>query len=91
MIRNDFSNMNVNVEFENASEKQVSVLTAVKNKCRFDCCAGDYESWKNCTNTKCWLYPYRLGKNPYRKKKEYTDEQLKVIRERFSRSLGRKD
>ena len=75
--------MSVNVEFENASEKQVSVLTAVKNKCRFDCCAGDQESWKNCTNTKCWLHPYRLGKNPYRNKREYTDEQLKVMRERM--------
>lgn len=83
--------MSVNVEFENASEKQVPVLTAIKNKCRFDCCAGEIESWKNCTNTKCWLYPYRLGKNPYRKKKEYTDEELEVMRDRISRNFGRKE
>lgn len=43
---------------------------AIKNYCHFECCAGDYESWKNCTITNCFLYRFRMGKeeNPVNKK-----------------------
>lgn len=40
------------------------ILTAIKNKCREDCCAGDIKSWTECTITECLLYPYRMGKDP---------------------------
>ena len=40
------------------------VLTAIKNKCREDCCAGDMKSWSECKCIKCALYPYRMRKDP---------------------------
>jgi hypothetical protein len=30
-----------------------------------------------------------MGKNPYRTKKEYTEEQLDVIRERFAKARNK--
>ena len=49
--------------------KRITPLRAIKEKCKQDCCAGDRESWVNCTNDDCILFPFRLGKNPYNKRK----------------------
>jgi len=40
------------------------VLSAIKKKCKEDCCAGDWKSWVDCTITDCPLYLYRFGNNP---------------------------
>lgn len=42
--------------------KRVSRSQAIKNYCKLECCAGDLESWKNCTITNCFLWRFRLGK-----------------------------
>jgi len=28
--------------------------------CKYQCCAGDTSSWKNCTFTNCYLFAYRM-------------------------------
>lgn len=43
-----------------------SPIKAIRAKC-IDCCAGDKNEVKLCTCPDCALYPFRLGKNPYRK------------------------
>lgn len=51
------------------------------------CMGGSAEEIKKCTaKTTCPIYPWRFGKNPYRKKKEYTDEELAELRERMKKA-----
>ncbi len=47
-------------------------------------CSGTAHEVKICTVTHCELYPFRFGKNPYLKKREYTDEQKQAMRERLN-------
>lgn len=49
-------------------------VKAIRAKC-IDCSGGQVNEVKECTHTKCALYPFRMGKNPYRTKRELTDEQ----------------
>ena len=65
-------------------EKITSVLKAVKKHC-LECSGYQRDEVKLCTVTKCNLWPFRLGKNPYRKKKELTDEQRAAMRDRMSK------
>ena len=65
------------------------MLKAIKEHCRSHCCAvgpgndGAMDLWKNCTSTDCQLWPFRMGTNPFRKKREMTDEQRKEAGERM--------
>lgn len=60
-----------------------SPIKAIRAKC-IDCCCGQYNEVKFCTAEKCPLHPFRFGKNPYRTKKIYSEEQKKAIAERLS-------
>lgn len=40
-----------------------------------------------CTVEKCALHPFRFGKNPFRTKRTYTEEELEVMRERFKSAM----
>jgi hypothetical protein len=42
-------------------KKSLSPIKSIKLYCKEMCCAGDMNSWKNCTLTHCSLYRYRLG------------------------------
>lgn len=39
------------------------------------CCGDSYKATKECSATDCALYAFRLGKNPYRVKRELSDEE----------------
>ena len=61
-------------------------LKAIRLKC-IDCCESQAEV-KLCPVKTCALWPYRFGRNPFRKKREMTEEQkqsasarLKLARE----------
>lgn len=64
--------------------KVTSVLKAVRNHC-LDCCAYQREEVKLCPCVNCSLWPFRLGKNPYRKKREISEEQRAAMKERMSK------
>jgi hypothetical protein len=49
--------------------KKITPLKAIRLKCKEDCCANDRKSWVNCDIEDCALFIYRLGKNPYDKRK----------------------
>lgn len=51
-----------------------SPLKAIREKC-LDCCMGQTSEVKYCTAEDCPLWPFRMGKNPFRQKRELTDEQ----------------
>ena len=52
---------------------------AIKEKC-LDCCCDQYNEVKLCSVVNCPLYPFRLGKNPFSKRKG-NPEALKKHRE----------
>lgn len=62
--------------------KKRSPLKAIRLKC-LDCSTGSSNEIKLCVIPDCPLYPYRFGKNPYAKKREYTEEEKAVMRKRF--------
>ena len=68
----------------NISKKsQRNPVKAIRAKC-IDCCgADDYiNRIRNCEITKCAIHPSRMGKNPYREKKQLTEEQQAMYKER---------
>jgi hypothetical protein len=69
-----------NLIFE--GEEITSAQKAIKAKC-LDCCAYSRDEVKLCTSNSCPLWPFRLGKNPYKKKREFTEEQLEARRARM--------
>jgi len=48
-------------------------------------CVGTPNEVKLCVSKNCPLYPFRLGKNPYIQKREYTEEQRQEMRARMLR------
>lgn len=62
-------------------------VKAIRSKC-LDCCCGSPSEVKNCTVVQCPLFPFRFGKNPYRKKREMTEEEKQALRDRLRRATG---
>lgn len=60
-------------------DKRISPLKAIRLKCLECSCGSSYEV-KLCPVTKCALYPFREGRDPYRAKVELTPEQLEQRR-----------
>ena len=52
-------------------------------------CAYNAAEVARCPCTKCNLWPFRFGKNPYRKRKEYTEEELAKRREQFAKNMAK--
>ena len=61
-----------------------SPVKAIRMKC-LECSGGAYSEVTNCWATKCPLYVYRFGRNPFRTQviREYTEEERAAIRERL--------
>jgi len=56
-----------------------SPLKAIHEKC-LDCCCWVQKEITLCTHTKCALFHFRNGKNPYRKKRVLSDAQREALR-----------
>lgn len=59
-------------------EYKTNPVKAIREKC-LDCCCGSVTEVKFCPSVDCYLYPFRFGKNPFRQKREMTEEQKEVI------------
>lgn len=57
-------------------------MKAIRAKC-LDCCCGNAKEVELCPCEDCSLYPFRFGKNPYNKKREYSEEHKAALRERM--------
>jgi hypothetical protein len=57
-------------------------VKAMREKC-LDCMCGSSAEVKECPSTGCALYPFRFGKNPYRTKRELTEEEREKLAERL--------
>ena len=66
-----------------SKNSQKNPVKAIRAKC-IDCCgAEDYNKRiAECDIVKCALHPFRMGKNPYRQKKQLTEEQQAMYKER---------
>ena len=69
-------------EFDREVSENTNVLRAIKLKC-LDCSTYNINEIKECPVNKCPLYPFRLGKNPFRKKKELSEEERNKLSERM--------
>lgn len=65
--------------------ERITPMKAIRLKC-LNCCCGSSHEVKLCPCTKCPLYPFREGRNPFVAKREYTDEQKQAIKERLANS-----
>lgn len=63
-------------------EYKTNPVKAIREKC-LDCCCGSTVEIKECTVETCPIYPFRFGKNPFRQKRELSEEQKKVIGDRL--------
>ncbi|QXE86610.1 hypothetical protein KP003_20035 [Geomonas nitrogeniifigens] len=61
-------------------------VKAIRLKCR-DCTCNQLVEIDNCTVKGCALHPFRFGKNPYRTKREWTDEQKALRAEQLKRAV----
>ena len=64
-------------------------IKAIRLKC-IDCCCGSATKVKLCPVSNCPLHDFRFGKNPYRKKREYTEEQRAAMAERLANARNSK-
>lgn len=62
-----------------------SPLRAIKANC-LECCCGQQNEVKLCTCSTCPLYPFRLGRNPFVKKRVMTEEQRAAAAERLRKA-----
>lgn len=65
-------------------DKRISPLKAIRLKCLECSCGSSYEV-KLCPVTKCALYPFRDGHNPFTKK-EYTPEERAALVARLGKN-----
>ena len=77
----EINSINTKEEFDQEVKENINVLRAIRLKC-YDCSSYQSNEVRDCIVTTCPLYPFRLGKNPFRKK-ELTEEKRKELRERF--------
>ena len=68
--------------------KETNPLQAIKLKC-IDCMCGQKNEVKLCPSQDCSLYAFRLGKNPYRKPRQYSEEQKHAMAERLRQNHWR--
>ena len=63
-------------------EYKTNPVKAIRDKC-IDCCCGSFTEVKECAVESCPLFPYRLGKNPFRQRREMSDEAREVLLHRL--------
>lgn len=66
-------------------EKRISPIKAIRLKC-LDCSCGSSNEVKLCPAVNCPLHPFREGSNPYRKPREYTEEQKTALADRLRKN-----
>ena len=60
--------MTVGDELRRPDGVVLSPVRTIRKHC-VECMGGQYSEVPLCTAHKCWLYPYRMGKDPRRKKR----------------------
>ena len=69
---------------------QTNPVKAIREFCVDVCFCGSARGVKECTSTGCPLYAFRLGKNPYRTKREMTEEEREAATARLAEARNKK-
>lgn len=77
------------VPLERIKIMQTNPVKVIREHC-IECCGGSASEVKLCPVTKCRLHPFRLGKNPYRTKREMTAEQKEAAKIRLANARKQK-
>ena len=78
-------NTTTEIKLRNGNDRPTSPLSAIKAFC-LECCGYERNEVKKCTAPYCPLWEFRDGHNPYRKGREYTDEERIELAERMKRA-----
>ena len=57
-------------------------VKAIRAFC-LECSCGSTAEVKECPRSVCPLYPFRMGKNPYRQRREISEEEKRVLADRL--------
>jgi hypothetical protein len=60
-------------------------LKALRARC-LDCCCGNATEVRKCVAVDCPSWPFRMGANPFRAKREISDERKREMAERLARA-----
>ena len=71
------TNINTNTNPKEPKQPK-SPLKAIRAHC-IECMCGSPNEVRLCPIDDCPLFPFRFGKNPFRVKKEYTEEQRAAL------------
>lgn len=83
-------NTKTDMKLHNGDDRPTSPLSAIKAFC-FECCGYNRNDVKECTAPMCPLWEFRNGHNPYRKGREYTEEEKAELKERMSKARNAKN
>lgn len=61
---------------------RISPIKAIRRKC-LDCSGGSSKEVSLCDVVRCALHPFRFGRNPFRTKREMSEEQKAAAAERL--------
>jgi len=64
--------------FEELGHKGLAPLKAIRANC-VECSGGSAAEARKCVTVTCPLWPYRMGKNPFRRPKKISDTQLACL------------
>ena len=64
--------------------REKNPLRAIRAKC-LDCCSGSASEVRKCVAVDCSLWPFRIGVNPFRKKRTLSAEQKCEMAGRLSK------
>lgn len=70
------------------AERPTNPVKVIRAKC-LECCCGQVNEVALCVCTDCPLYEWRFGKNPYRVKRELTEEQKQQRLANFGRKKAK--
>jgi hypothetical protein len=65
-------------------------LNAIREKC-LDCCCANAAEVRKCVAVDCALWPFRLGSNPFRKRRELSPQQKRERVRRLAQGATRDD
>ena len=77
------------VELGELGHTRMSPLKALRARC-IDCCAGSRHEVRLCTAVTCPAWPFRMGANPYRTKRELSEEERSELCRRLAASRDRR-
>ena len=63
-------------------------LKAIRERC-LDCCCGNATEVRKCTAIDCPSWPFRMGTNPFRRKRSLSAEQKTELVERLGQARDR--